>query len=174
MSRSADLVSGALLAGLGGFVTLQSFDYGWFRAGERVGPGLVPGLAGSVMLGLGVVIVLRALVRRTEMAARSPGAEPAGSDVADKAEPGPAERPRDPASTALVLGLTLAAIYATQWLGFVVTSGLLVFALVAVVEREAILRSAAYAAAVAFTVWLVFDYALNVPLPQSFLPGLGI
>lgn len=162
------------MAGLGGFVTLQSFDYGWFRAGERVGPGMVPGLAGAVMLGLGVVIVLRALVRRPEMAARSHGAEPAGSEVAEKAEQETAEQPRDPVSTASVLGLTLLAIYVTQWLGFVVTSGLLVFAVVAVIEREGIVRSAAYAAAVAFTVWLVFDYALNVPLPQGLLPGLGI
>ena len=68
---------------------------------------------------------------------------------------------------ALVVGITAAAVAAYQWLGFLITMTLLVFALLVVVERANALRAAAYSVALTIGAYWLFGKALKAPLERG-------
>jgi hypothetical protein len=69
----------------------------------------------------------------------------------------------------LVVIISAAAIAAYQWLGFIVTMTLLVFALLTVVERQRLHYAAAYSIGLTVMAWWVFGKALKAPLEQGIL-----
>lgn len=161
------MITGAAVALVGGVAAVLSVEYGWIRGGGRVGPGFVPGVSASIMAAYGTAITVCGVVRSAaDEDPGTDGAAPAGP-LPDEADP--RERPRDLGSTLQVLGLMLAAIYAMQWLGFLISFSILSFLLVGVVDREGWIRAAAYAVAVGVTTWIVFDVTLGVPLPPGTL-----
>jgi hypothetical protein len=56
-----------------------------------------------------------------------------------------------------------------QWLGFILTMSLLVFALLVIVERKDFLRAAAYSIGLTMIAWWVFGTALKSPLETGIL-----
>ena len=56
-----------------------------------------------------------------------------------------------------------------QWLGFILTMSLLVFALLVVVERKNLVRAAAYSIGLTMIAWWVFGTALKSPLETGIL-----
>lgn len=169
MRIRADLLTGAALALIGGAAAVLSIQYGWFRAGGRIGPGFVPGVSAGIMAAHGATIAVRGVAAARDGGEQGPGVDVAAqvAHAADEADP--RERPRDLRSTMWVLGFMLAAIYAMKWLGFVISFSVLSFLLVAFVENEGRVRAAAYALAVGATTFVVFDLALGVPLPGGSL-----
>jgi hypothetical protein len=69
----------------------------------------------------------------------------------------------------LVVIITTAAIALYQRLGFLVTMSLLVFALLAIVERRNLLLAAAYAIGLTLFAYWLFGKALKAPLEQGIL-----
>ena len=69
----------------------------------------------------------------------------------------------------LVVIIAAAAIAAYQWLGFIVTMTLLVFTLLAVVERQRLHYAAAYSIGLTMIAWWVFGKALKSPLERGYL-----
>jgi Tripartite tricarboxylate transporter TctB family len=67
----------------------------------------------------------------------------------------------------LVVLITAAAIFAYQRLGFLVTMSLLVFALLAVVERRNLLIAAIYSIALTLFAYWLFGKALKAPLERG-------
>ncbi|HZQ11655.1 MAG TPA: tripartite tricarboxylate transporter TctB family protein [Pseudolabrys sp.] len=64
----------------------------------------------------------------------------------------------------LVVALTAAGIAAFQWLGFVTTNALLIFALLVIIERRRLLPAAAYGIGVVMFTYVLFVYVLKTPL----------
>ena len=56
-----------------------------------------------------------------------------------------------------------------QWLGFILTMSLLVFALLVIVERKNLVRAAAYSIGLTMMAWWVFGTALKSPLETGIL-----
>jgi hypothetical protein len=69
----------------------------------------------------------------------------------------------------LVVIITAVAIALYQRLGFLVTMSLLVFALLAVVERRNLLLAAAYSVGLTLFAYWLFGKALKAPLEQGIL-----
>jgi hypothetical protein len=64
----------------------------------------------------------------------------------------------------LVVAITAAAVALFEWLGFLTTDVLLIFALLAIIERRNLLRAAVYSLCVVGLTYLTFVYALKTPL----------
>jgi hypothetical protein len=69
----------------------------------------------------------------------------------------------------MLVAITAVAVALYQWLGFILTMTLLVFALLVVVERRDVLRAAAYSIGLTAIAWWVFGKALKAPLEQGIL-----
>ena len=69
----------------------------------------------------------------------------------------------------LVVIITAAAIALYQRLGFLVTMSLLVFALLAIVERRNLLIAAAYSVCLTLFAYWLFGKALKAPLERGIL-----
>jgi hypothetical protein len=70
---------------------------------------------------------------------------------------------------ALLVTITALAAAAYRPLGFLVTMALLVFALLVVVERRRLLRSAAFSVALTLAAYWLFGKALKSPLERGLL-----
>jgi uncharacterized membrane protein SirB2 len=66
----------------------------------------------------------------------------------------------------MVTAITAAAIALYEHLGFIVTMGLTMIALLIVVERRNPLRAAAYSLAIVLFTYVSFAYGLKTPLPE--------
>ena len=64
----------------------------------------------------------------------------------------------------LVVAITALAIAAYDWLGFLTTMVLLMFALLTVIERRHIVRAAIYSLSVVLITYVTFEYVLKTPL----------
>jgi Tripartite tricarboxylate transporter TctB family len=69
----------------------------------------------------------------------------------------------------MVVLIVAAAIYAYQRLGFLITMSLLVFTLLAVVERRNVLMAAAYSIGLTLFAYWLFGKALKAPLERGLL-----
>ena len=65
---------------------------------------------------------------------------------------------------AMVVGITAAAVALFEWLGFLTTNVLLIFALLVVIERRRLLPAAVYSIGVVVVTYVLFAYALKTPL----------
>ena len=162
-------IGAGLLVALGAVFAAGSSGYGLFGSGGRIGPGFVPFATGVLLIAFGGFIGVQT---------RRSGAEGASHElVEDEAQEQGAETGGEEGSNrpvALVFGLTLVTILLAPVIGFLVSFGLLVLALVAFVERQNFLLGLALSVVATVLTWLVFARLLQVPLPQGiFASGFG-
>ena len=142
--NAGDLVSGALLAGLGLFIIVQA--RGWdYLAPDGPGPGFFPLWYGIAMVVLSLALIATTLVRNS-----APGQPVAWKEVGH--------------ALAVWAAFTL-CVALMQLLGFLLSFGLLTFFVVAVIYGRPLKIALAVAAGSALGFYLVFPLALSVTLP---------
>jgi putative tricarboxylic transport membrane protein len=151
-----DLIGAGLLVAVGVAFALGALSgYEIFTEGGQIGPGFMPFAAGTLLVVFGAMVGVEALLRPSH-----DGREESGGEEGSRQTVG------------LIFALTLGAILLIPLLGFLVSFGLLVFALVSFVEREGLLLGAGMGAAAAVFAWLVFALFLQIPLPAGIF-GIG-
>jgi hypothetical protein len=83
---------------------------------------------------------------------------------ADESKPLASLSWHDAMHAALVVAITGVSIALFEWLGFLLTETLLVFALLVVIERRGLLPAAAYSIGLVGITYLLFVYVLKTPL----------
>jgi hypothetical protein len=146
MTLRADQVAGAafFLFGIAVFALSGDLPFGRMSA---PGAGMMPKLVAGVMMAFAVIIIL----------VRTDDKPFAAIDWSDRWH------------AVLLVGITAAAAYLYQRLGFLVTMSLLVFALLVVVERRNPLRAAAFAVGLTLFAYWLFGIALKAPLERGVL-----
>lgn len=159
-SRTADVLGAAvlILAGIG--LAFGGMGYGLFAEGGRVGPGLMPFAAGTLLVIFGATVGLETVRRRTHAQRDSDEPQPG------RGEPQPAGR-RPGHSVAMAFGFLLGALLLTDVVGFLPAFGVMVVALIVVVERQEPVRAVAISAAAVALSWALFVLFLGVPLPDG-------
>jgi len=146
MTLRSDHVAGAAFVVFGIVVFALSGDLPFGRL-SAPGAGMLPKLLIVLMIAFGIALMARATT--------SPPF--AAIDWSDRGH------------ALLVLIITAVAIALYQRLGFLVTMSLLVFALLAVVERRNPLLAAAYSVGLTVFAYWLFGKALKAPLEQGIL-----
>jgi len=147
--KTGDLVSGAVLAGLGVFIIVEA--RGWeYLGSDGPGPGFFPLWYGIAMVALSLLLVAMSLTGR----GAEPGKAVNWSEVASGLSAW--------AGLALCMGLL-------KVLGFVLAFGLFVFFLVAILYRRPLRTAAAVAVGMALGFYLLFPLALDTELPVGML-----
>lgn len=147
--KTGDIVSGAVLAGLGVFIIVEA--RGWEYVGpDGPGPGFFPLWYGIAMVALSLLLVAMSFTAR--------GAQP--DKAVDWREVGRAMLAW--AGLALCVGLL-------KVLGFLLAFSLLTFFLVAVMYRRSFGTAIAVAVGTSVGFYLLFPLALNVELPVGWL-----
>ena len=178
MSREAvyELVGAALLVLLGVGFAVGGASYGIFNEEGRIGTGFLPFVSGGLMVVFGIAVAME-----TWLAARRAGSPDPGDlehDIlalalkGDDDLAGPAAEGQG-RSVALVFALTLVAVLAIPFAGFLVSFAVLLFVLVTWVEREGAKRGLAISVAGVVFTYLIFEAFLKVPLPAGY-PGLWL
>jgi putative tricarboxylic transport membrane protein len=142
--RRADIASGAVLAGLGIYIIMESRQWS-YSSPDGPGPGMFPMWYGIAMLVLSLVLVALALMRKT-----GPGKPVDWRGIGNALT----------AWAAFTLGIAL-----LKPLGFVLGFGLLTFFVAAISYKKPLGKSLAAAVGSALGFYLVFPLALDVPLP---------
>lgn len=146
---SGDLISGAVLAGLGVFILSEARKW-TYSAPDGPGPGFFPTWYGVALIVLSFAMMVQSL-RKTRTAETEP---------LDRAA----------LARALITWAAFAVAAALlKPLGFLVSFALLTFFIVAVVFRRPLGTAAGTAIGAALAFYLVFPLALNVPLPTGIL-----
>lgn len=182
--RTEELIGAGLIVLFGVGVAVLSLDFQLLLENGQIGPGFMPFLAGSCMVIFGIAVAV-------EMAKRvPPGGEPGsgravpGREDPESADTAPTETAAaqtvdveagepEPTSddtrpvTLIVFALTLAAVVLAPAIGFLVAFGILIFVLIAVIEREGVVAGLVLSAASVLVVWLVFAQFLRIPLPEG-------
>jgi putative tricarboxylic transport membrane protein len=146
MTLRADHIAGAVFAVFAIAVFVLSGDLPFGNLSSP-GAGMMPKLLLVLMVAFGIVLILNAK-------ASVPFAEIDWSD-------------RNHALLVVVIAAIATALY--QRLGFILTMSLLVFTLLAVVERKNLVRAAAYGIGLTMIAWWVFGTALKSPLERGIL-----
>ena len=146
MILRSDHVAGAAFVVFGIVVFAFSGDLPFGRL-SAPGAGMLPKLLIVLMIAFGIALMARATTS-------PPFAEIDWSDSGH---------------ALLVVIITSVAIALYQRLGFLVTMSLLVFALLAVVERRNLLLAAAYSVGLTLFAYWLFGKALKAPLEQGIL-----
>lgn len=143
--RTGDVVSGAVLSGLGVFIVVEARDWEYLGP-DGPGPGFFPLWYGIGMIALSLLLVGTSLAQRASV--------PAGP--VDWGEVG----------RALVawIGLTL-CVGLLKILGFLLAFGSFTFFLVAVMYRRPLGAALAVSVGMSAGFYLLFPVALNVALP---------
>ncbi len=146
MTLRADHIAGAafVVFAIAVFALSGDLPYGSLSS---PGAGMMPKLVLALMIVFGLALIIGAQ-------ASAPLAEIDWSD-------------RNHAFLVVVIAAIATALY--QRLGFILTMSLLVFTLLAVVERKNLLRAAAYGIGLTMIAWWVFGTALKSPLERGIL-----
>jgi putative tricarboxylic transport membrane protein len=146
--NNGDLISGALLAGLGVLIVIEARQWDYL-APDGPGPGFFPMWYGLAMVALALGLVISALRQRIA------GGEPVvWTEVA----------------RALFMWAALTACLALiKVLGFAVTLTFLTLFIVSVMYRRPLLHGVAAGVLTSAAFYLVFPLALNVTLPVGVL-----
>lgn len=149
---TGDLVSGAVLAGLGGYIVVQARRWEYLGP-DGPGPGFFPLWYGVAMLGLALVLMTRSAIRRP------------ATEASPRSHAGVPRIPRALAGwAALAVCVGLLGV-----LGFLLAFALLTFFVTAVMYRRPVVPALAVAVGAALGFYLVFPLALNVALPVGLL-----
>jgi putative tricarboxylic transport membrane protein len=169
-----------LLMAVGGYAFVQSFDYGWFNEGNRVGPGLVPAVTGGLVCLISAALLVSTLLRReparSEGLAQVAGATSDGNVVAEEEQDDVDMFGRTPAQRVRQLWLVtaglLVALYLVGFVGLLPALGLFCLFASIVVERRPWVPAVAVTAISLAAAYAVFVVFLEVPLPTGYL-GFG-
>lgn len=162
----ADLIGAALVVACGVFLVVQSPAYE-LRKGAVIGPGFVPFWFGVAMIVFGLAAAVGAAmrVRRAALAAGEPDDAESASGSASGSGSGQATRSRR--RLALVFALVIVAVALVPVLGTLVAFGLLIFVLLAAVERERWWLSLLISVVVMGALYELFARFLQIPLPTG-------
>ena len=141
MVLRADHVAGAAFVGLGLLVIALSGDLP-IGSLSLPGSGFMPNILASFAILFGVTLIARA----------------------GEGRPFAALEWGDAKHAALVVVITAAGIAMFEWLGFLVTMTLLMFALLVIIERRTLLAAAAFSIGVVGITYITFEYVLKTPL----------
>jgi len=141
MTLRADHIAGAFFVGFGLLVIALSGDLPTGTL-SLPGSGFMPKIVAGLTIFFGLVLALRARESREFVTL------PWG----------------DAKHAALVVAITAAAIALFERLGFLTTNVLLIFALLAIIERRRILPAAIYSLGVVLITYILFVYVLKTPL----------
>jgi hypothetical protein len=141
MTLRADHVAGAVFIGFGLLVIALSGDLPMGSL-SLPGSGFMPKILAVFTILFGFALILRA-------AESKPFATLGWSDAPH---------------AALVVAITAVGIALFEWLGFLTTDVLLIFALLVVIERRNVLPAALYSVGVVALTYVLFVYALKTPL----------
>lgn len=141
MTLRADHIAGAFFIGFGLLVIALSGD---LPAGNlsMPGSGFLPKIVAALTIFFGLVLALRAGESKPFAALSWGGAKHA----------------------ALVVAITAAAIALFERLGFLTTTVLMIFALLAIIERRRLLPATIYSVGVVVVTYVLFVYVLKTPL----------
>ncbi len=143
--RNGDVISGAVLAALGGYIFAQSRAWDYYGP-DGPGPGFFPTWYGIAMVALSLVLIVNA-VRKDQPR----------SGIDWRA-----------AGRALATWLAFAVSVALMGsLGFLISFALLTFFVVAFVFRRSLLTAGVTAVVTALAFHLIFPVALDVQLPAG-------
>ena len=145
MTLRADHVAGAFFIGFGLLVIALSGDLPTGNL-SMPGSGFLPKIVAALTIFFGLVLALRANESKAFVTLTWGDAKHA----------------------ALVVAITAAAIALFEPLGFLITNVLLIFALLAIIERRRLLPATIYSVGVVLATYILFVYVLKTPLE----PGL--
>ena len=146
MTLRSDQIAGGAFIALGILVFIIGWDLPFGRL-SAPGAGMLPKLMAGLMIAFAAAILVDG--GRSEKLADIPWS--------------------DWTHAALIVGITALATLFYARLGFLITMSLLVFGLVAVVERKNLLVAAAYAIALTLFAYWLFGIALKAPLERGLL-----
>ncbi len=172
MTSRGEYVAAAILVVLGAVFAVSSLDYGIFGEGARIGPGFLPSIVGVLLVVFGSAIALQ--TRRERSGAAAPGDGDASHPVRAEEVMPPGEGDSGTfGSVVLILALLGAAVFLSQYIGFLVAFTLMVFAILTAVEREKAWFSLLIAIGIGVVAWLVFEAFMGIGLPAGVLgfPG---
>jgi putative tricarboxylic transport membrane protein len=141
MTLRADHVAGAFFVGVGMLVIALSGDLPTGTL-SMPGSGFLPKIVAVLMIFFGLVLVLRA-------GESNPFASVPWLDAKHAAQ---------------VIAITAIGVALYEWLGFLTTNILLMFALLVVIERRRLLPAAVYSVGVVGITYVLFVYLLKTPL----------
>jgi hypothetical protein len=141
MTLRADHIAGGFFVGFGVLVIALSGDLPTGNL-SFPGSGFMPKIVATLTIFFGLVLVLRAKESKV-FATLSWG---------------------DAKHAAVVAAITAAAIALFEPLGFLTTNILLIFALLAIIERRRLLPATIYSIGVVVTTYVLFVYVLKTPL----------
>jgi hypothetical protein len=141
MTLRADHVAGAFFVGFGLLVIALSGDLP-FGTLSFPGSGFMPNILAGLAILFGLVLALRASESK-------PLATLSWSDARH---------------AAMVVAITAAAAAVFDWLGFLTADVLLIFALLAIIERRRLLPAGLFSVSVVVATYVLFVYALKTPL----------
>ncbi|NYI71255.1 presenilin-like A22 family membrane protease [Naumannella cuiyingiana] len=150
----------ALLVIIGGYAVIAGLGYGLTDDEGRVGPGLLPALAGALVAVLAVA----------DFVVTSRAGAAAGDGVPDIDSEGRSQARRN-RQLAAVVGLLFGTVIVGYFIGFMIAFTLFIFAVLLLVERRRWWQAALVAVVVMAAVWAVFEKFLGVPFPTGILWG---
>jgi len=141
MTLRADHVAGAFFIGFGLLVIALSGDLPTGNL-SMPGSGFLPKIVAVLTIFFGAVLAVRATESKIFATLSWVDAQHA----------------------AMVVAITAAGIAVFEWLGFLTTNVLLIFALLVVIERRRLLPATGYSIGVVVVTYVLFVYALKTPL----------
>ena len=162
-----DLIGGGLLVAVGAAFAIGATQYGLFGEGGRIGPGFMPFAAGTLLIVFGTMIAAEGALRSRRPS--RPVGERSGYAVGGGTEPAEGAQGR---SVSVAFGLMLITLLLVPVLGFLVSFGLLILALVTFVEREGWLRGILFSVGSVAVTWLAFVVFFKIPLPVGIVGQL--
>jgi putative tricarboxylic transport membrane protein len=141
MTLRTDHVAGVFFVGAGLLIIALSGDLP-FGTLSFPGSGFLPRILAVLAVFFGLVLALRASESK-------PLAELGWGDARH---------------AAMVVAITAAATAVFDWLGFVTTDILLIFALIVIIERRRVLPAALFSICVVVGTYVLFVYVLKTPL----------
>jgi hypothetical protein len=141
MILRADHVAGGFFIAVGALVFALSGDLPTGSL-SMPGSGFLPKILASLSILFGIVLILRARESRPFIELQW----------------------QDSTHAALVVGITAAAIALFEWLGFLITMVLLMFALLVLIERRNAFYATIYSLSVVLLTYVIFVYVLRTPL----------
>lgn len=156
-----------IFLGVGVAVLIGSFGYGLETPEGLVGPGMVPFLASLVMVVATLVESVNA-ARKLRSPAEATEEDNAIADADDLDNLGRTAVQRNRA-VILVFGVILLAVLLTRVIGLLLSLSLMVFTLVALIERKPWWAGLIAGVGSFLFGWVVFGLVLHVPLPTGML-----
>lgn len=169
MKPRGDYVGALILVAVGAAFSTLSVDYGIWGEGARITPGFVPFVVGLLLVAFGAMIGWETW--RSRVKSTTP---PSENDTESNSITSKELRYNTTKTVALVFGLLLIAVILAPILGFLITFSILVFVILAGVEREHIGFSFAISLGIGLLAWLIFYQFMGIRLPLGIsAPLLG-